>query len=156
MLGIYLNNHLTGANSGVDLFRRAASNQRGTDIGPELADLAAEVEADRAALKRLMNRLGIAENKPMTLLGKVGERVGRLKPNGYVVRRSPLSDVIELEGLRDAVAAKTAGWQVLRAVAVHDQRITREEVEHLLAGAEDQAARLYRLHLQVVEKQLAG
>lgn len=156
MLGIYLNNHLTGANGGVDLFRRAAAQHQGTEVGTELAALAADVESDRDALKRLMTRLGITENKPMTLLGKVGERVGRLKPNGFVVRRSPLSDVIEIEGLRDAVAAKTAGWQVLRAVAAKEPRITRQEVEELIERAEAQAERLYRIHLQMTERQLVG
>lgn len=156
MLSIYLNNHLTGANGGVDLFRRAASQHRGTDLGNALAALGADVETDRDTLKRLMGRLGISENKPMTLLGKVGERVGRLKPNGYIVRRSPLADVIELEALRDAVAAKKAGWEVLRAVAAKDERITLEEMEELIDRAEAQSDELYRLHLQVTERQLVG
>ncbi len=122
----------------------------------DLARLAEEVAEDRAVLRRLMHRLGVAVNRPMTALGYVAERAGRFKPNGYVLRRSPLTDVIELEALRDAVAAKLAGWQVLRAVAAHDQRVTRDEVEDMLERAQDQADRLYRLHLRVTETALAA
>jgi hypothetical protein len=154
LLDIYLNDHLSGASAGVSLFRRTASSHRGTDVGDELAGLTAEIEEDMDALRTLMHRLGIGENKAMTALGRIAAEVGRLKPNGFVVRRSPLSDVVELEGLRDAVAAKIAGWQVLRAVAAHDNRITREELETLLERAQDQAERLYQLHLRVTERLL--
>ena len=156
LVGIYLNDHLTGASGGVELFRRVARAHEGTDVGVELSALTVDIEQDRNTLKLLMRRLDVRENRPMAMMGKVGERVGRLKPNGYLVRRSPLADVVELEGLRDAVAAKMAGWQVLRAVAVHDQRVTREELEDLLARAQDQADRLYRLHMRVTEQLLAG
>lgn len=154
LLSVYLNNHLTGATGGVELFRRAAQQHSGSPRGEELGRLTAEVEADRLTLLDLMSRLDVAENKAISSLGWAGEKLGRLKPNGYLVRRSPLSDVLELESLRVAIAGKHAGWQVLRAVAVHDSRITREELESLLERAEDQSARLYRLHLQVTEEQL--
>ncbi len=156
LLATYLNNHLTGANAGVALFHRAASQHEGTDLGHELAALADEVESDRASLRRIMDDLGITENLPMTMSGKLAELLGRFKPNGYVVRRSPLSDVIELEALRDAVAAKSSGWQVLRAVAGNDPRIDREEIERLIDRAAAQAEELHRMHLQVTAEQLTG
>lgn len=154
LLHIYLNDHLAGATAGVTLFRRATASHRGTDVGDELARLTAEVEEDADALRTLMHRLDVEENKAMSTLGRITAELGRLKPNGFVVRRSPLSSVVELEGLRDAVAAKIAGWQVLRAVAAHDNRVTREEVESLLERAQDQAERLYQLHLRVTEQLL--
>ncbi len=155
LLSVYLNNHLAGAAGGVELFRRTARSHAGTNRGTELARLADEIEADGDSLRDIMRRPGVEESKPMAALGRLGERVGRLKPNGYLVRRSPLADVFELEGLRVGVAGKLAGWQVLRAVAVHDSRISREELETLLERAEDQAERLYKIHLQMTEEQLA-
>ena len=155
-LSVYLNNHLTGATGGLDLFRRTASNHERTPHGKELGLLADEVEADREALRDLMRRLGVGENKPMAALGWLGEKAGRLKPNGYVVRRSPLADVIELEGLRIGVHGKLAGWQVLREVAAADSRISTEEIDVLVARAEDQSGRLERLHLEMARERLAG
>jgi hypothetical protein len=153
-LSVYLNDHLAGATGGLELFRRAAASHPGAR-GEELARLRDEVEEDRNALKALMHRLGVEENRPMAAIGWVGEKAGRLKPNGYLVRRSPLADVVELEALRVGVHGKLCGWQVLRVVARHDNRVTLEEVETLIERAEDQQARLYKLHIQAADDQLA-
>ena len=103
-----------------------------------------------------MKALVGSANLPLVALGWVGEKAGRLKPNGYVVRRSPLADVIELEGLRLGAQGRLACWQVLRAVATHDDRLTVLEMDELVGRAEDQATRLYKLHLQVAQDRLAG
>jgi len=153
LLSTYLNNHLSAASAGVDLFRRAAASHRDGDRGAELYRLADEIAADRRTLRGIMQRLEVEENKVMQGVSRVGERLGRLKPNGYLVSRSPLSELVELEALRDAVAAKKAGWQVLRALAVHDDRVMREEMETLLERADDQGERLYKMHLRVAEEQ---
>ena len=47
--------------------------------------------------------------KVAEVLVGVAETVGRLKPNGTLVRRSPLSDLMELEALSAAVEAKRLG-----------------------------------------------
>src|SRR5262245_48969825 len=102
-----------------------------------------------------MARLDIRESRPMALIGWLGEKVGRLKPNGYLVRRSPLSDVVELEALRTAALGKLAGWQVLRLVARDDRRLAIAELDALIARADSQASRLEVLHTQMAERQLA-
>lgn len=155
LLATYLNDHLTGATGGLELFQRVAKSYAGTESGGELARLADEVSEDRDRLRRLMSSLGIRENRPLMAAAWLAEKAGRLKPNGYVVRRSPLSNVVELEGLRVAVAAKTGGWQVLRLAADYDPRIPTELVDSLIERAEDQAARLKRLHLGAAEHHLA-
>jgi hypothetical protein len=153
MLSVYLNDHLTGATGGLELFRRAAANFEG-DQGKELARLRDEVQEDRESLLSVMRRLGIRENPVLVTMGWVGEKLGRLKPNGYLVRRSPLADVIEVEGLRVGVHGKLCGWQVLRAAIIDDDRVPTEEIETLIERAEDQQARLYKLHLQVAQHHL--
>jgi hypothetical protein len=150
LLAVYLNDHLAAATGGLELFRRAAGSHPASRR-EGLGRLCSEVQADRDSLRILMSRLDVAENQAMVALGWIGERVGRLKPNGYLVSRSPLADVVELEAMRAAVHAKLACWQVLRAVAVHDTRIAKTEVEELIARAEDQEGRLYKLHLQAVQ-----
>jgi hypothetical protein len=152
-LSVYLNDHLAGATGGLELFRRAASSHGGAH-SEELARLRDEVEEDRDSLLSVMRRLDVHENKTMALIGWVGEKVGRLKPNGYLLRRSPLADVIELEGLRVGVHGKLCGWQVLRAATSNDDRVPTEEIERLIERAEDQLARLYKLHIQAAEHHL--
>lgn len=84
------------------------------------------------------------------MLVGVAETLGRLKPNGTLVRRSPLSDVMELEALSTAVAAKRLGWVTLRLVGERDGRFDPAEIDALIARAEDQQARLEGLRGQAV------
>jgi hypothetical protein len=140
-LSIYLRNHEAAARAGLDLFRRVARAQRKRSYGAELAALRDEVAADRATLLQIMRRAGVRPNRLLGLGLRLGERFGRLKPNGALMSRSQLSDLIELEGLADAVHAKKLGWRALLAADV-DSR----EVKSLLVRARRQSARVGRLH----------
>ncbi|MBU5895038.1 hypothetical protein JVW19_23965, partial [Vibrio cholerae O1] len=42
------------------------------------------------------------------------ERLGRLKPNGRLLRRSPMTLVLETELMRSAIMGKLGMWQTLR------------------------------------------
>ena len=148
LLATYLNDHLVGSSAGRDLFRRAARSQQGSDRGPELTDLAREVDEDRAAQLTIMRELDISPSRPRALAGRVAETLGRLKPNGTLLRRSPLTDVVEIEGLRIAVAGKAAGWEVLLTLADSEPRLSRERLVELRSRAHDQAERLRALHLR--------
>lgn len=144
-LEIYLRNHEAAAGAGYDLFRRTAANQRRKPYGAELAELATEVREDLRALRRLMRELGIRPDPVLGTALRLGERVGRLKPNGHLLTRAPLSDLIEVEGLLDAVRAKWAGWHALVA-AGGDSWSDSVNLDELVARADSQIERLITLH----------
>lgn len=150
-LAIYLRNHGAAAVAGRDLFRRTAANQRDRPYGGELADLAAEVEQDCETLHAIMRAAGVTPDVVSGLLLRLGERVGRLKPNGSLLRRAPLSDLIEVEALVTAVRAKAAGWQALsqcsapRWSEIADTRV-------LYQRARDQEERLNEIHRSVAAR----
>jgi hypothetical protein len=154
LLTSYLNDHLAGASAGVELFRRAARSHRDDDLGGQLADLAGEVADDRAELIAIMEALSIRRNPASVVMGVAAERLGRLKPNGFVLRRSPLSDVVELEGMRVGVAGKLGCWETLLAVAPEDPRLDRTGLENLIRRANDQYERIRALHLRVAADRL--
>jgi hypothetical protein len=155
-LQTYLNDHFAAASSGVQLFQRVASNQSGAAYAAELSRLAADVSADRQRLRQLMARLDVPENKPKQWAARATELAGRLKPNRSLVRRSPLSDLLEVEALRVAVTAKRAGWRsLLASYAARDPEV-RDEVEDLLRRVDDQVELLEGLHQQVAGAVLAG
>jgi len=146
LLAVYVRNHLAAARGGIDLFRRVASSAQGTPAAPAFTALADDVAQDLRTLLDIAGTLGISENKPFGLAARVGETIGRLKPNGAVIRRSPLTDLIEIEGELDAVAAKSAGWEAL--LCATDPRIgsVRARLEDLRTRAVDQRLRLEILH----------
>ena len=110
MLGIYLNDHLAGATAGTELAHRMARSHGDGKNGGTLRRLAAEIAQDRAALLDIMTALGIRVRRYKVGAAWVGEKAGRLKFNGRLFARSPLSNLEELEMLRLGVEGKAASW----------------------------------------------
>ncbi|MFF2548845.1 hypothetical protein ACFVUY_40670 [Kitasatospora sp. NPDC058063] len=154
-LHIYLNDHLTGAFGGAALADRMARTHPDSRRADDLRRLARDIEQDRDDLVRIMNRLGVPVRRYRTWLGLAGERLGRLKPNGTVVRRAPLSDLVELETLRTGVEGKAAVWRALRAIADTDERLDQAELDRLSERAAAQARTLNGWHQAVSAAVLA-
>ncbi|GAB3587058.1 hypothetical protein [Calidifontibacter terrae] len=152
LLGSYLQHHWSAAQGGLDLFRRSASGHSDAETRATLAELAEEVADDRRALGELMKQLGVTPSVLGPLIAGIGERLGRLKPNGSLIRRSPLSDVVELEALTAAVAGKQRGWLSLLHVAETDDRLDRDQLEELVQRADHQLERLEPLRLKSLDQ----
>ena len=58
-LAIYLNDHLAGSTTAIELVRRAVGQYEGTPLGEFFAELGAEIEQDRDALKAVMAANGV-------------------------------------------------------------------------------------------------
>jgi len=136
LLATYLNDHLAGATGGLELFRRATAAQRDTPAGRELERLTAQVAQDRESLRTIMSTLGVAERTYKVWAGWALEKAARFKPNGFLVQRSPLSDLVELEALVLGVTGKGAGFRALRAAAL--PALDDAELDRLIGRAEQQ------------------
>ncbi len=146
LLGIYLNDHLAGSAGGVALAQRLRDSHGETAAAADLAWLAEQVAEDRATLIKLMEQLGIPRTKYKEPAAWLAEKVGRLKPNGHLLSRSPLSSVVELEAMRLGVEGKAAGWRSLRTLAEKDSRLDQDLIGNLQVRAREQAERLEHLH----------
>jgi hypothetical protein len=147
LLAIYLNDHLAGATVGVELARRLrGSNEGDPEFGPALTEICAEIEADRETLKVVMDRLGVDQGKLRPLVATLGERIGRLKPNGQLRGYSPLSRLDELELLQIGVAGKRRLWRALEHT--HAADLPGIELGALAERAAEQLRRLEALHLK--------
>jgi hypothetical protein len=145
-LPIYLNDHYAGSTLGVELAKRAAKNNNGNaEFGPALATLASDIDQDRDSLKRMMDRLGVSEDRLKASIFWLGEKVGRLKPNGELLQFSPLSRVVEVEGLITGVSGKLSLWRTLLELAEREDRLEEGELDVLAGRAEDQLLRLHAL-----------
>jgi hypothetical protein len=151
-IGTYLQDHYAGSAAGIELFRRAAQQQSDPAARTALTALLEEVENDRAALERFLAAVGKRPDPVKNAGAWLAEKLSRLKPNGELLHRSPLSDVIELEGLRLAVDGKAAGWRVLRRLAEDEDRFDRSELDRLLKSAADQIDLLERLRMAAAER----
>jgi hypothetical protein len=149
-LSIYLNDHLAGAIAGGELARRAASSNEGSDLGHFLAELAEKIDQDREWLERLMKILEIRRNLAKDAAAWLSEKVGRLKLNGQVIGYSPLSKLIELEGLSLGVNGKLSLWKTLKRLSRDDERIDAAEVDRLIDGALSQAITLEEERTKII------
>jgi hypothetical protein len=141
-LPIYLNDHLMGSTTGLELVRRIAHEYPGTDLGVFADGLAAEIAEDRDTLLEIMDRLGASRDQAKVALGWVTEKVGRLKLNGELRDRSPLSPLVELEGLSIGIEGKHLMWVVLAEVDAVAEAIGRDRLAKLVARAVDQRERV--------------
>jgi hypothetical protein len=147
LLGIYLNDHLAGATGGAELARRVAAARRQEEAGDALWRFAADVATDRAALLEIMAALGVPVRAYKVCAGWIGEKAGRLKLNGRLLSRSPLSSLEELEMMRLGVTGKAAGWRTLRLLADSDPRLDRDRLDELIARADTQVELLEGLRV---------
>ena len=155
LLAIYLNDHLAGATGGLELARRAAVWYPVPGQKAALEGLAADIAQDRQTLLDLMNTLGVPVRRYKVGVAWAAEKAGRLKLNGSLLGRSPLSNLEELEMLRLGVEGKAAGWRTLRELAEADDRLRPGSLDELIARAREQASLLEELRVQAAA-QLIG
>jgi hypothetical protein len=153
-LAIYVNDHLAGATAGAELARRAAANNRSSAYGEALAQLADEIEHDRALLREIMERLSIPRDRVKLLAAWGAEKAGRLKLNGRLLGYSSLSRLEELELLSLGVEGKLALWQALRRTHGGDPRLQGIDLAKLLERARAQRQRLERQRRRAAEEAL--
>jgi len=152
LLGIYLNDHLAGATAGTELARRVAASAQSEGDGDVLRDLAAEIAQDRATLAGFMAKLDVPVRAYKVYAAWIGEKAGRLKFNGYLLARSPLSRLEELEIMRLGVEGKAAGWRTLRSLAETDHRLEAARLDELIARARRQSEVLEDLRIRTADQ----
>lgn len=148
LLSIYLNDHLAGATAGAELAHRVVTNGQQAGDPATFRRLAGEISADRQTLIAIMATLEAPVQRYKTSLAWAGEKAARLKLNGQLLNRSPLSNLEELEMLRLGVEGKAAGWRTLRELADADHRLDRSQLDGLIDRARDQADLLEQLRVQ--------
>lgn len=150
LLAIYLRHHAAASAGGLRLFQRSASGQSSAQVRDELAQLAVQVAEDRRDLLGLLSQLSVSRPRLAELLAVAAEMAGRVKLNGTVMSRSPLSDLVELEALCVAVEAKRLGWVTLRILSDADPRLEPDSLDALIERAGDQRERLEQLRRRTV------
>jgi hypothetical protein len=153
-LSIYLNDHLAGSVVGSRLARRIAKKNRGNDYGAQVSKIAAEIEEDQQQLEEVMERAGVRTKRPRLALAWLAEKAMRLKPNGAVVGYSPLSRVLDLEGLPMGITGKLELWRSLDASRTGSD-LQGIDLARLIERAEDQRDRVEDLRIRAAREALS-
>ncbi|HYO73651.1 MAG TPA: hypothetical protein VEU33_47065, partial [Archangium sp.] len=142
------NDHLAGSMLGLELTRRAKAENADNAVGEYLETFQRELMEDRSILLSVMSALGIKRDVLKQGVAWVGEKLGRLKLNGQLLGYSPLSRVVELEGLCMGTEGRLSMWRTLRRLSRKDERLGHFDFSALIARAEHQRRSLERLRQQ--------
>jgi hypothetical protein len=145
LLATYLNDHLAGSTGGVELARRTRASNVDTEFGAPLERLCVDIEADRESLESVMDELGVGRSRIKPALGWLAEKLARLKLNGQLHGYSPLSRVIEFEGLLLGITGKLRLWLLLADLLGEENSA---DFPALIRRAEDQRSKVEDLQLR--------
>jgi hypothetical protein len=151
-LSLYLRDHWAAAGGGVALARRISAENKNTPWAGELEDLARQIAADDSTLLsiRMSLRSASGRGRLRRRLVIVTERLSSLKLNGRLFRYSPLSRVIEAEGLISGITAKQRLWLAMKeSVAIE---LPDFDFDQLVDRAESQLTTMRAFHLWAVTR----
>ena len=147
-LATYLNDRHAILTAGTQLADRARTSNADTVYGPLLERIAQDLESDHALLRTLMDANDVSPDRVKSSLAWVGEKLGRLKPNDQLVGYSPLSRVIEFDGLTAIIATLDGTWVALKPLLTAQQ----DELEAAHARAQRNLDELGSLRPQAVHE----
>jgi predicted DNA-binding ribbon-helix-helix protein len=156
LLRIYLQDHHAGSAAGLELARRTRGSNKGNEYGEAMAKIADEIAADQKALEGVMDDLGFGTDRIKDIGAWALEKAGRFKLNGQITGYSPLSRVVELEGLLTGITAKIALWVALLQIAAEDPRLDAARIERLRERGESQRTTVEELRQRAVREAFAG
>jgi hypothetical protein len=156
LVRIYLQDHHAGSTTGLELARRIRGNNKGNEYGEAMAKIVDEIAADRKALESVMDDLGFGSDTIKDVGAWALEKVGRLKLNGQITGYSPLSRVVELEGLMTGITGKIGLWAALLQIAPDEPRLDVERLERLHERGESQRAAVEDLRERAAREAFAG
>ena len=153
LLGIYLDDHLAVIAGGEELVNRTLRESQDERIRGFLQELLPELRDDRAAVAELARSLGRKPSALKQRLAWLGEKAGRLKLNGNATGYSPLSRLLELEGIAGVLGASRALW---RALAAAGTDLGRQEAAERAARAGRRLEQAEELRLAAAEVVFTG
>ena len=133
LLAVYLNDHLAALVAARGLVERMLGATDDDELATFLQELRPHVDDGQRELERLLRRMGSSPSPLKRSLAWAGEKAARLKLNGTIREPSPLSRVVELEGLKLLLEYERSLWSTLARTASEDS-----------AGAVDFAGRADR------------
>ena len=153
-LDSYLNDHLAGSVSALELIGHWASAHKGEPLGAFFADLEAEIKADQDKLCEAMRSLCVEESKVRQAGAWIAEKVGRARLKIAGDDPDSLGLVLTLEGLIMGIVGKKQLWCGLAGANL--PRLSGYDFKELQHRAEKQIERIEAERMRAVLEVFAG
>lgn len=146
-LETYLNDHLAGSISAINLITDLLTCQRSNGLNPVLEQLLRELTSEQDMLRKIMQHFDLKESPTKKLLGWLSERFAALKlisPGG----EDPLRMMQALEMLQIGITGKRQEWLALHTTIAQSVATLGIDFPTLVAQAERQRDDLEHFRLQ--------
>jgi hypothetical protein len=153
-LDSYLNDHLAGSISALELIAHWVEVHKGEPLGSFFVETEREIKADQDTLREVMRNLGVEESKMRQAGAWAAEKVGRARLIIAGDERGSLGLVLTLEGLIMGVTGKKLMWRAL--VASKLPQLNGYNFEELQRRAEQQVERIEAERISAVRQAFAG
>ena len=152
-LDSYLNDHLAGSISALELIAHWAEVHKGEPLGSFFVEAEKEIKADQDTLRDVMRTLGVEESKVRQAGAWAAEKVGRARLIIAGDEPGSLGLVLTLEGLIMGVTGKKLMWRAVAAAKL--PRLNIYNFEQLQRRAEQQVERIEAERISAVRKVFA-
>jgi hypothetical protein len=153
-LNSYLNDHLAGSVSALELIGHWADTHKDKSLGAFFAEILTEVKADQNILRDVMQSLQVEESKVRKAGAWAAEKVGRARLKIAGDEPASLGLVLTLEGLIMGIIGKKLLWRALGAANL--PRLSGYDFEELQHRAEKQVERIEAERIRGVREVFAG
>ena len=149
-LDSYLNDHLAGSISAMELIGHWAEVHKGEPLGSFFLEIEREIKADQDTLRGVMRNLGVEESKVRKAGAWAAEKLGRARLMIAGDEPGRLGLVLTLEGLIMGVTGKKLMWVALAAAKL--PRLKSYNLEQLQRSAEQQLERIEAERISAVRQ----
>jgi hypothetical protein len=149
-LDSYLNDHLAGSISALELIGHWAEVHKGESLGSFFVEIEREIKADQDTLRDVMRNLGVEESKVRKAGAWAAEKLGRARLTIAGDEPGRLGLVLTLEGLIMGVTGKKLMWVALAAAKL--PRLKSYNLEQLQRSAEQQLERIESERISAVRQ----
>jgi hypothetical protein len=153
-IAAYLNDHLAGATAAVELLEHLEAAHAGSGMGQAVAELRAEVEADRGELRSIMERLKVGESRARKASAWLGGKVTELKLRLDDRAGGELHLFEALEVLSLGIEGKHGLWRALATAAQDAPSLQVGDYERLAQRAIEQRGQVETMRLEAARKAL--
>jgi hypothetical protein len=153
-LDSYLNDHLAGSISALEVIDHWAEAHKGESLGSFFVQTKKEIKADQETLRGIMRILGVDESKVRKAGAWAAEKVGRARLIIAGDEPGSLGLVLTLEGLIMGVTGKKLMWVSLAAAKLPP--LNAYNFEQLQRRAEQQVERIEAERISAIRETFAG
>ncbi|MGI8814394.1 MAG: hypothetical protein ACR2G2_03635 [Pseudonocardia sp.] len=151
-LGTYLNDHLAGAHTGVEMARKLHDDVAGEPDAATLGTLAKDIEEDLDTLRELVDMIGVASQPVKQAAGWLAEKAQRLGVGQARTGDPHLTRLLQAETLALGVEGKLGLWLALMEVRAGFPPLVAVDLPALVERARDQRRRLEEIRLAAVRR----